>query len=495
MIRFLSGQFEGISLSRSRILNLVIFVLLLATPSAWPQAAAPKAAPSKSSAAKAETTVITSVKVVMERGVPSVEILSTRPAVPSIQFENSPPRLVIDLLHAQMGLSDKKIEGQQENIISVRAEQFQKDPPVARIVLELASPYSYTWDEAGNRLMVRLRPAEDNSAGNKKTPSRTARTGALSLNGAGPSVVPVTGGGGEVRIAGSQIAAGSTLMIGPDTTVLQLSRGGEVRLCPRSTVSVTPSKNGKDLMLGMNLGALETHYSLESSADTVMTPDFRILFAGPGEFDFAVSTDAKGNTCVRGLSGNGSSAIVSELLGDRIYQVRPNEQAVFRAGRIDKVDANVPVECGCPPVIPVMRANSGAAPVAELPAKAKLTQDAGSTKPAQKLEAGGSGSDAAKSERSRVGGRETEPPPPSKPEDIHVQVEAPLVFNGKKHTEPPPAQTEVAEALPTVGPAPPQSQLEIQIQPPPAKQSGAPTASGPRRFFKRIGGIFSAIFH
>jgi len=38
---------------------------------------------------------------------------------------------------------------QQENIVGIRAEQFQKDPPVARIVLDLLAPYSYTWDEAG----------------------------------------------------------------------------------------------------------------------------------------------------------------------------------------------------------------------------------------------------------------------------------------------------------------------------------------------------------
>jgi hypothetical protein len=454
-----------------------MMLLAVVVPGALPQNPARGANP-KTTSSKPEITVVTGVRVVVERGVPAVEILSTHPAVPSIQFLNSPPRLVIDLLHAQIGLKEKRIEVQQENILGIRAEQFQNDPPIARIVLDLLAPYSYTWDEAGNRLMVRLKPAEDVNAGKKKPPLRAPTE--LGFPTKAPAIVPVTGGGGDVMIAGSRIAAGSSLTTGPDTAVLQLSRGGEVRLCPRSTVSVTPSKNGKDLMLGMSAGALETHYALEASADTVLTPDFRILFAGPGQFDFAVSTDSHGNTCVRGLPGNSSPATVSELMGDRVYQVKPSEQAVFRAGQIDKVDNNVPLECGCPPPVPVTRTSTSmpAAPDSDLPANAKLTAGESSSKMA-----------------AQPGARETQPLPPSQANDVHVQVDAPLVFHAKSRPTAPPAPTDEAAALPVVASFPQRSQLEVQVQPPPAvPKSPAQPGSAPGRFFRRIKGIFRAIF-
>jgi hypothetical protein len=441
----------------------------------------------KPSSPKPETAVVSSVRVVHERGVPALEVVSTHPIVPTIKLLDSPPRLVIDLSNTRMGLTRKRIPVLQENILTIRAEQYQIEPPITRIVLDLLVPYGYTWDVAGNRLMVRLKPpggskedANEEASAARKSPFQPPQ--ALSLSPAAPAFVPVTTGVGEVVLAGKRFAAGTSLTAGSETAVLQLSRGGEVRVCPGTTLSMTASRSAKDLMLGISTGALETHYTLDASADTVLTPDFRILLAGPGEFDYAISTDPHGNTCVRALAGNTSSAIVSELIGDRTYQVKPAEQAVFHSGRIDKVDTAVPLECGCPPPVPVMRAETSAPrPDSELPANATLAQ----TQTTNQTPGNGA-------RQTLSNGPETQPLPPSQPDDVHIQVDAPFVFRGKKDSAAPPAPSDEAAALPVMESSARPARLETQAQPPP---DPAPQPKAEHRgLLRRIKGFFSAVF-
>jgi hypothetical protein len=233
----------------------------------------------------------------------------------------------------------------------------------------------------------------------------------------------------------------------------------------------------------MSTGAIETHYSLAASADAVLTPDFRIMFAGPGEFHYAISADSHGNTCVRALKGNTSSAIVSELMGDRIYQVKPNEQAVFHLGQINKVDTDVPLECGCPPPVPVLRTSNPAVqtvPDSELPSKVRV--GASET-------AGGS---ANGTEETRLtNGPETAPLPAAQPNDVRVQVDAPFVFNAKNRAAVAlPAPVEATRELPVDDSPERQVHLDAIVQSPPPEKPKAEH----RGFFGRVKGFFSAIF-
>lgn len=453
--------------------------------------------------------LLKSVRYVKEANGPAIEILSNWPVVPTIRLIESPWRLIIDLPNARIGKAHKQTEVKNEFVTEIRADQYQEQPPVTRIVLDLIAPYSASWDAAGNRLMVRLKPPNDPTASRSVT---TPPSVVSFSREATPTVIPISSGAGPVSLAGNSLAAGSTVSAGESTAVLSLSRGGEIRVCPKTTVSVNASKNSREIMVSLSTGALETHYRLDATADSVMTPDFHILFPGPGEFHYAISIEANGDTCVRGLNGNSSSVIVSELLGDRTYQVKPYEQAVFRGGQIDKVDANVPLECGCPPPRPAQLL-AEAPPAPSLPANAELSQGAPKPPATTVLEAGATAeanpAPVPPPATTLSSGPETAAPPATQPGDVKVDVDAPMVFNAKDRKSgvaSPPVLP--AEAAPLGRPTPAGARVETKVQPPPkprkskakADQTVAtpPTTSQPqpenKGFFHKVKSFFGSIF-
>ncbi|HTU42651.1 MAG TPA: AMIN domain-containing protein, partial [Candidatus Aquilonibacter sp.] len=266
--------------------------------------------------------VVTDIRLVHDHAGAAIQIASTRPVVPTIESKDAPPRLIVDLPNTRSGMQHNRIDVLQENILTIRTEErpaehvseHQEKAPFLRIVVSFLVPYGYAWEAEGNSVIVRLKPPEDPYVASRREEAQRPQAAALKPT-VPAAVVPVTSGVGDVLMADRRFAAGSSITAGSQTAVLQLARGGDVRVCPGTTVSVTPSKSTKDLMIGLSTGAMETHYELATSADTILTPDFRILLAGPGEFNYAISSDSKGTTCVRGLPGNASSAIVSELIG------------------------------------------------------------------------------------------------------------------------------------------------------------------------------------
>lgn len=406
----------------------------------------------------------------------TLAVIASGPLTPKLQVVEGPLRLVIDVPGSMLSTVRKRIPFRNEQIKGIRINQNQSDPPITRIVVDLAGPVRYNWDGLGNRLNIRLHADETAAAKPPSVPAFSA--------GVQPVAVPYAeGSGGTLVEAGSRVASGSSITAKEETAILRLTRGGEVKVCPGTTVSVSTSQTGKDLLLGMSTGAMETHYRLEESADSVLTPDFRIVLPGPGEFDFAISADSHGNTCVGSMPGSTSSVVVAELLGSGTYEIKPNQEVLFRQGRLDTVD-HPEGPCGCPArEEPVLNASASGPVVPEEQAGSKL-QMGSSTDP----QPNGDVPATTPVSNSVSGGSETQALPPGKSREMQVQVEAPLVFSGRdiaqarqraRATEP----TVEASALP----------LTRQVDPLPAVvvlPPAAPKAKS-KGFFRRL---FSAIF-
>lgn len=406
---------------------------------------------------------------------PVVEVVSTRPLTPKIQVVENPLRLVIDLPGATVGTARTRIPFRNGQIKGVRLNQFQSSPPVSRIVLDLTAPVLYTWDAQGSRLNIRIRADDAARAKPLSVPG-------LSVGAEAIAVPVAVGTSGTLVEVGSRVASGSSITAGEEIAILRLRRGGEVRVCPGTTVSVATSTTGQDLMLGMSKGAMETHYGVGESVDSVLTPDFRIVMPGPGEFNLAISADSKGNTCVGSLQGSTSSAVVAELLGSGTYEIKPEQHVLFRQGRLDSAETPV-LSCGCPAAPqPVMRATTS-------DTKVISEDDAGQQLQLQNSETSANPSTttgpASQSNSGNDQGKAGEKP----------VTQASLVFSGEEiakaqqrkaqNARVPAAPTAEAAALP----------LNARVQDPlPAVVVLPPPEPKSKGFFGKVKGFFGSIF-
>lgn len=452
------------------VLLLAFFSAAQDNPSTQPEQAQSQPAqsqPTQSQTNQGPRAEVRNVTVGSDDSGPVLEISATRAITPQIQTVENPLRLVIDLPNSALITAKRRIPYRNPQIKGIRLDQYQKNPAITRVVVDLNGPVHYTWDALGTRLRIRIRGDEAATAKPQSTP-------ALST-GVQPAAVPVAvGSSGSLVETGSRVASGSSITAGEEIAIMRLTRGGEVRVCPRTTVSFTTSSNGNDLLLGMSSGAIETDYASRESVDSVLTPDFRIVLPGPGEFNLAVSADQHGNTCVGSMPGTTSSAIVAELLGSGTYEIKPGQQVLFRQGRIDSIEIPV-ASCGCPPARePVLTAESGSktvVPDSKAGEKVQLATEnsAGGTPAVESASGNVSAASDAK---------------PATKDD----VDAPLVFSGAelakaRHDAPPPPVDQVAMLKLNAKPTDPLPAVVV-LPPAPAPKSKSPGFFGRlKRFF------------
>jgi hypothetical protein len=245
---------------------------------------------------------------------------------------------------------------------------------------------------------------------------------------------------GSVSLAGggTTILSGSSIDAGEQPARLVLNRGGELRVCQQTSVSVSASANGRDLMFSFGSGTLESRYKIAASSDVIITPDLRFVITGPGEFDLDIGITPSGDTCIHSYSESTGGVIVNEQMGDGTYQVKPSDFVLFRKGRVADVVANpTAMACGCPVPKSIYVARKAAEPA----------------KPAPPV--------IPSSLQTPLAAKIVEPA-------THVVVDAPFVFDASSQA--PPLTNRVmrlrVESTPFIA-------LPPQVQPPPAKAKKA----------------------
>lgn len=263
--------------------------------------------------------------------------------------------------------------------------------------------------------------------------------------------------------SGTKVMSGSSISAGQQAATLKLERGGSMLICPGTSLAVTTSQNGRQLMFSMNTGNVEMDYPIGAAADNLLTPDFRLLLPGPGQLHLAVRVSAKGDTCVQSLGSNTSAVVVSEGMGDASYQVKPNEAVLFKGGSIAGATPTRET-CGCPAPPPTQVARATPPPPPEPKAE----------------------------------GTKSEPPPPP---ETHMVVDAPFIYRASDpvdltenvahlHMETKPMNLEPVVVLP-----PPTASAKKAKQ---AKTEAATTGQPTQEkhgFFAKLGAFFATIFH
>jgi hypothetical protein len=300
---------------------------------------------------------------------------------------------------------------------------------------------------------------------------------------------------------GTLLGNGSTVTAGNTTLPIQLTRGGELDLCAHTELHLSqedaPADPNSPLMLALDHGALQAHYSVGKNSDVILTPDLRILLSGPGKADVRIRVNRQGDTCVDNRGKNAPYVTVSEQIGAGVYRVKPDQRVMFQHGSVQEVVDNELEPCGCPAPPPPTEAVAGVTPHA----KESTDKPSTSSSAAASHPVGGPSSTPADTAFPLAESEGLVPPPklPSISKNVPLQTQS-QVTTTLSYIAP-------REAVPTGAPdgrATPESAATAATAPAPGfgpnvntgseGVAEAPAKSQKRGFFGKIGHFLARVF-
>ena len=143
---------------------------------------------------------------------------------------------------------------------------------------------------------------------------------------------------------------------GPSTAQVTLPYRGVLRVCPSTTVRLSvdsgaPASEISGMQIALNGGALEASFAIVRDSDVLMTPNFRIMIAGPGSSEVKVRLGQGGDTCVDNSGANAPYVVVTSVFDSGLYRVQPGQRVMFEHGDLHTVVDDEKEPCGCPPPV------------------------------------------------------------------------------------------------------------------------------------------------
>lgn len=164
---------------------------------------------------------------------------------------------------------------------------------------------------------------------------------------------------GALQVTGGRalIAAAGSVTAGKANTDVVLPQRGSLRVCASTTVKLAadasvPVGEIPGLMIAFDHGAIEASFSAGSNADTVLTPDFRILIGGPGATRVKIRLADHGDTCVDNPGVSAPYVLVTSVFDGSLYRVQPGQRVMLQHGSTHEVVDQEHEPCGCPPLEP-----------------------------------------------------------------------------------------------------------------------------------------------
>jgi hypothetical protein len=95
------------------------------------------------------------------RGVNGMEVsISPKTSMPATAMAlSNPDRLVVDLPNALPAVKTKQIAVNSDDVKDVRISRYQENPPVTRVVIDMASAHEFQLVPGDKDLVVKLQPS------------------------------------------------------------------------------------------------------------------------------------------------------------------------------------------------------------------------------------------------------------------------------------------------------------------------------------------------